>query len=205
MVITKLKLFAHHNRLKLEKSCLVPVMKVLLGALHHILGQHRDAILNYSAGCLVQQRRVMECVVQELKTFQEMHAEQLSQPPSPQRRQQPSQLNTSSSQQQASNAEFRFLLWVYDLSPVLGLQVYRLLTELLYRKLQAQLHVEILAADKSLTLTSFRSFPGSQQSNDKRQHSNNTSRARFVVPRLHSLSIGSRFCHHCNNFTEICF
>eukprot|EP01038_Epipyxis_sp_PR26KG_P006958 gene6958-9513_t len=139
------------------------------------LGNTGDAIRSYAIGSLIDQKRLMQCIVLELKKFQENNNIE-------------SESNVvdlnniviatkSSDQLENTNSipftgidenskifhEAKFLKWISDYNPVLGLQAYRLFTEILYRQFISKLSLDRYSLESSLTLRSYRSYPGSQR------------------------------------------
>ncbi len=110
-------------------------MQVLVGSLHEAQGDSEEAILAYCEGNLVDYRRTMACLVH---CFSRRVADK----------------------EEPFN-EFKFISWAHELSPVLGLQAYRLIVEVLYRELLVKLGVDHYNMDKFLALGSFRTYPGS--------------------------------------------
>ena len=111
------------------------ITQVLIGSLHEAQGDSEEAILAYCDGNLVDYRRTMTCLV--------------------------SCFSLRVADKEEPFNEFKFITWAHELSPVLGLQAYRLIVEVLYRELLVKLNVDSYNVDKHLTLGSFRTYPGS--------------------------------------------
>ena len=144
-----------------EKSYLAPVYSSLIGYLHQQNGNIKDALTAYSkSGILIDQKRLMRCILYQFKVFHEQNNSDID--------------NTNNTNNNipnilSSNKESKlfieavFVSQMMDLNNVCGLQAYRLLTELLYRQFITKLLLDQNSLDNSLTLRSFRIYPGSQR------------------------------------------
>jgi hypothetical protein len=118
-----------------------------------------NGIKYYSKNNIVDQTKVMRCLIQLLiKQLDHNEAEENIIP-----------LEVDNKNVAASNvfSEATFLICANEISPIVGLQAYKLLIELYYRNLIPQLNNlvgNLTVLDNSLQLGSFRSFPGSHSS-----------------------------------------
>ena len=170
---------------KVEYAPYSAIRQVLIGHLYEILGQTGAALDCYAKGCLVDQRRLMSCIVQQFlvcidkvpipsadSAANTPHRGAPSIPPTS-----PMHMKTLASRlTPSSNVPFadsskpavcQFLTAANAISPLIGLQAYRLVLELIYRDLVLQLECVIdkenTHLSKELELGSFRTFPGSHR------------------------------------------
>lgn len=119
-----------------------PILQLLMGYVHETQGENEEAIQSYCDGQLVDYKRLMSCLVNEFLTRVADKNEKFD--------------------------ELKFISWAYDVNPVLGLQAYRLIIEVLYREQLVKLNVDNFNMDKFLALGSFRTYPGSHWNTSKK-------------------------------------
>jgi hypothetical protein len=168
------------------------IFHAMIGYLHESLEQYDTALRHYAQGSLVSQMRIMNCMVQEyLSHTNRTHLIGNSRGSSSRNSTSPMRADSvksisnllskaaglGSPSSPASPASYSssgdevqdFLAYCRGISPLVGMQGYRLMLELVYRGLVAQLEIAMdrgAAAShlsKELELGSFRTFPGSHR------------------------------------------
>lgn len=170
--------FVFRNSTKKAYAPFIVVRQVLIGYLHEILNQSGLALECYSKGCLIEQRRLMYCLVQQFLAhtgkLQLLTAQSEPSSPStnghaalPNPMRALSNLLTTYKQNSETSTPpvCQFLEASKAISPLVGMQAYRLVLELIYRDLVNQLECVLDASHltKELELGSFRTFPGSHR------------------------------------------
>lgn len=115
-----------------NSSHLQPILQTLLGHLHEAQGSFETAMDMYAGGCLVDQERIMACLVASLIKDNRPPAS----PEAPDGDAASAAVaNPSSANTQEARCAFvfSFLRRALDLSPLIGLQAYRLLAQLVHR------------------------------------------------------------------------
>ena len=143
-----------------------------MGHVLQSLGQFGAALKNYATGCLIEQHQLMHCIVQQLLAY-------LDRPTAAclVNKDSKSTLTDSETDPNSLNndpttpAVCRFLSDMNALSPIFGLQAYRLVLELIYRGLLSE-YATIANTDpthlgKELKLGSFRTFSGAHVTHGK--------------------------------------
>ena len=170
---------------KKDYAPFVATRQVLIGYLHETLGQCAPALECYANGCLVEQMRLMYCLVQEfllridkLPPSSSSSSGSRSEPGSPMMPHAFKAVNTllgrthsgdshGSSSSSSAPPVGQFLEAAKAYGPLVAMQAYRLVLELIYRDLVGQLECvvdkESSHLSKELELGSFRTFPGSHR------------------------------------------
>ena len=173
------------------------IRNVLMGYLHESLGQSGSALEFYARGVLIEQRRLMFCLVQQflahigklqlIKAQSEPSSPSLAGMPVPNPMAALSHILASYKQTGKSKVPpvNQFLEAANAIAPLVGLQAYRLVLELIYRDLVGQLDAVVDQKDahaqlnKELELGSFRTFPGSHRNVGKAHQT--SARSRYVL------------------------
>lgn len=114
------------------------VYAALEGYMYEEMGMYSDALTSYAySGCLVNMQHIMKCLVCEMATI--------------------------AADPELIFNESKFLRWARELSPVVGIQAYRLLIEILYIDAIESLNANSWGIEQALQLGSFRSFPGGRR------------------------------------------
>ena len=127
------------------------VTKALLGLMYQTLGHSKEALECYADGALVDQRRVMTCLV--LQFIAQAKAQE-------------GQGDDAADRSRAND----FIEWGNRISALMGKYAYRLILELIYTNLLTALDQnnsstdEISGMNAELELGSFRTFSGSHRS-----------------------------------------
>lgn len=191
-------IFPKRDVKKKEYAPFIVVRQLLMGYLHEILGQSGMALDCYAKGSLVEQRRLMFCLVQQflahigklqLLTAQSEpsspHGTSSPLLPNPMRALSSLLANYKSSSEATTAPVCQFLEASKAISPLVGMQAYRLVLELMYRDLVGQLDCLLDASSshitKELELGSFRTFPGSHRNVGSAHQSSARNRSVFSL------------------------
>jgi hypothetical protein len=115
-----------------------PIFHTLLGHLYTALGDTERAVESYANGRdLISQRKHMQCVARKFVLSADLSAARARSRSI--RQSVRAKVAAKSESQYLSHELSSFLAWGYGCSPIVGLQAYRLVTELMHRKLAKEI------------------------------------------------------------------